>query len=106
MRRVKNTVSSQSAGSTLPVDWRESNFKLGMAVVLSVGAVLTFTVEHTFDDIQDASVTPTWFDTDGLTGLTTNDEGNIIIPVSAVRLNVTSHTSGEATITLLQAGGR
>ena len=88
----------------MPVDWRENDFKMGMGVIVT--GVLTFTVEHTFDDIQDTSIVPSWFDTDGLTGLTASNEGNINFPVSAVRLNVTAYTSGSVTLTVLQAGGR
>lgn len=104
MRRVIQTLASQTAGATLPVDWRENDFKIGMGVVVS--GALTYSVQHTFDDVQDPSVTPTWFNTDGLTSLTANDNGNIAFPVAAIRLNVTAFTSGSATLTILQAGGR
>ena len=106
MRPVIVTVSSQATSATIPVDWRENNFKLSHAVVLSGGATLTYSAEHTFDDIQDVSITPTWIATDGLTALSATEDGNIAFPVKAVRLNVTAYTSGDATLTVLQAGGR
>lgn len=104
MRPVIVTVTSQTNSATIPTDWRENDFKLSMGVVVS--GTLTYTVEHTFDDIQDPSVTPTWRATDGLTALTATDEGNINFPIRAVRLNVTAFTSGSATLTVIQAGGR
>jgi hypothetical protein len=106
MRPVSVTVSSQSTSATIPVDWRENDFKVSIGVVLSGGATLTYSVQHTFDDIQDASITPTWFDNDTLTSETATNDGNLSFPVRAVRLNVTSYTSGDATMAILQAGGR
>lgn len=106
MRPVKVTVSSQAVSATIPLDWRENDFKVALAVVLSGGAVLTYSVQHTLDDIQDSSVTPTWLDNDGLNAKTTTDDGNIAFPVKACRLNVTAFTSGTATLTVIQAGGR
>lgn len=105
MRPVRLTVGAQASSAIIPLDWREDNFKVALAVVLSAGAVLTYTVEHTFDDIQDSTVTPTWFDTDGLTALTANDESNFAFPIIACRLTVTAYTSGDATITVIQSGG-
>lgn len=103
MRPVKVTVSSQTESATIPLDWRQEDFKVALGVVLSGGAVLTYTVEHTFDDIQDASVTPTWLPNSGLDSLTATDDGNIAFPVRACRLNVTAYTSGDATLTVIQA---
>jgi len=106
MKPVTVTVSSATTSATIPLDWRENDFKVALAVVLSGGAVLTYSVQHTFDDIQDPSVTPTFFDNDGLNGKTVTDDGNIAFPVKACRLNVTAFTSGSATLTIIQAGGR
>lgn len=102
------TVGSGNEGVdiTIPTDWRENDFRLSLAVVLSAGATLTYTVEYTLDNIQDATVTPTWFATTDLDGLTASASSNIAFPVRAVRLNITSFTDGTATLTALQAGGR
>lgn len=106
MRPVTSTVSSQAAGITIPLDWRQSDFKVAIGVILSPGASLTYTVEHTFDDIQDPSVTPSWLPNDGLTAKSATDDGNIAFPVKACRLNVITYTSGSATMTIIQSGGR
>jgi hypothetical protein len=104
MRPITDAVSSQAAGTTLPMDWRNADFKVALAVVLSGGANLTYSVEHTLDDIQDATVTPTWFTNDGLSALTASADGNIAFPVTATRLNVTAFTGGTATLTVIQGG--
>ena len=109
MRPQVVTVSSQTISAPQPVNWRERNFKLGIGVALSAGAALTYSVQFTFDDNQnfdgqtDYNTNATWYDVDGLTALTANDAGNIIVPVMSLRLNVTAYTSGNATLTILQA---
>lgn len=104
MRPINVTVSSQTESATIPVDWRENDFKVSLAVVIS--GTLTYTVEHTFDNIQDPAVTPTWFPNSTLTALSANGEASLVSPVRAVRLNVTAFTSGSATLTVIQSGGR
>ena len=66
MRPIKVTVSSVAASVTIPLDWRQQDFKVALGVVLTAGASLTYTVQHTFDDIQDSTVTPTWLPNGGL----------------------------------------
>lgn len=102
------TVGSGSAGATqtIPVDWRENDFNASLAVVLSSAATMTYTVEHTIDDVQNTSVSPAWFDTANLTGLSATALSNVTFPIRAVRLNITAFTDGTATLTILQAGSR
>lgn len=104
MRPITDTVGSQTEGTTIPMDWRNADFKVALAVVLSGGANLTYSVEHTLDDIQDSTVTPAWFTNDGLSALTVSADGNIAFPVTATRLNVTAFTGGTATLTVIQGG--
>src|SRR5215210_7396483 len=82
-------------------------FAIGVgAVVNSTG--ITFTVEHTFDYTGSStfiSSNATWFPNSGLTGKSTNTDGNYAFPVSAIRANVTAGSStGTLTLTLIQAG--
>jgi hypothetical protein len=76
-------------------------------VVLSEDADLTYSVQHTLDDVFakgfDAS-TATWFDHETVVDKTASAEGKYTSPVAAVRLSVTSYTAGSAAITLVQAG--
>lgn len=101
-RPIAVTVTSATQSAWLPVDSRQTPFNVGMGVVLSGGAALTYTVEHTFDNIQDSSVSPTSFSNAGLIGKTANDDGNYAFPVRAIRLNVTAYTGGNATLTIIQ----
>ena len=80
---------------------------ISVSVALSAGAVLTYTVEHTFDDPLKEGFDPAtavWFPNATLAAQTANGDGNYAFPVTAIRLNVTSYTSGTATLTIIQAG--
>ena len=102
MRPITVNVGSQTASSWIPLDIKKTPFNVGLGIVLSIGADLTYTVEHTFDDVQDSTVTPTAFSNAGLIDRVSNDDGNYAFPVQAVRLNVTDYTSGDATLTIIQ----
>jgi hypothetical protein len=102
MRPVVRTLTGAGVSTWIPVDYRQAPFEIGIGVALSAGANLTYSVEHTFDNIQDPSVTPKAHCNEGLTSKTASDDGNYAFPVRAVRLAITTYTTGEATMTLLQ----
>lgn len=107
MQPVRVTVSSQAASRVIPLDTYADPFNVGIAVVLSAGASLTYSVQHTFDNVQANDFNPataTWFNNSGLTAKTTSLDGNYVMPVTAIRLNVTTYSSGSATMTVIQAG--
>jgi hypothetical protein len=91
------------------MNWRESDFKVGIIVGLTAGAVLTYSVQHSMDDPEsfadatDYNTNGTWLDNTDMSALTATDDGNYNFPIRAIRLNVTAYTSGSATMTLLQA---
>jgi hypothetical protein len=107
MRPISVIVSSQTSSAPIPLDHYQGPFNVGIGVTLSAGASLTYTVEHTFDDVFsptfDAS-TATWFANSSLSAKTTSLDGNYAFPVMAIRLRVTTYTSGTATMTVIQAG--
>jgi len=94
-------ISQTGTGSTawIPLDYKQSPFNVGFGV-LATGTV-TYTLEHTFDDIFDTTVTPTVFAHSTVAGQTANANSNYAFPVRAVRVTVTAGT-GEAKLTLLQ----
>jgi len=107
VRPIRVTVSSATVSAALPLDQYISPFNIGLGVSLSAGASLTYTVQHTFDDVWAAGFDPAtanWFNHATMTSKTTSFDGNYAYPVTAIRLNVTSYTSGEATLTAVQAG--
>lgn len=107
MRPVRVTVGSQAASNVIPLDTYQDPFNVSIGVVLSAGASLTYSVQHTFDDVFADNFDPataTWFTNAGLSAKTTSLDGNYTMPVTAIRLNVTTYSSGNATMTVIQAG--
>jgi len=107
MRPIRVAVNGQTASRVIPLDTYQVPFNVSIGVVLSVGASLTYSVEHTFDNVQADGFDPstaTWFSNAGLSTKTTSLDGNYSFPVTAMRLNVTTYSSGTATMTVIQAG--
>lgn len=94
------TVDSQTTSPWIPLDDNQAAFNVSVAV--AVTGTLTYTVQFTLDNIQDPSITPVAFDMADLTGKTTDASTSLRSSVKAVRLNVTSYTSGTATIGVRQ----
>lgn len=51
MRSPYLTLSAVGATPWVPIDWTQPAFSLGVGVVLSEDAALTYTVQHTFDPL-------------------------------------------------------
>jgi hypothetical protein len=96
-------ISQTGAGSTsaVPLDHYQSPFNVGIGVVVS--GTVDYTIQHTYDDVLDAAVTPTWFNNATIVTKTANFDGGYTLPVRAVRLTVNSG-AGTATATIIQAG--
>jgi hypothetical protein len=103
MRRVVQSVTGVANGATIPVSNESISFGVGFGVVVS--GTITYTVQHTFDDIYNPAVTPTWFNHAFVNAQTSNMDGNYAFPVAAVRVIGTAGT-GTATITMLFNGGQ
>lgn len=107
MRPIRQTVSELGVSAPIPLDIYIAPFQIGVGTTLSAGAALTYKLQYTYDDVFapsfDAS-TATWFDSTDITGETTVTSTVFEVPCTAIRLNVTAHTSGSATINVIQAG--
>lgn len=104
MRR--STLSQTGTGQTnvyVP-DVNKNPFNIGLGVTVS--GTVTYTVQHTFDDVFASGFDPssaTWFDHPTLAADTANADGNYAYPVTGIRVSVTAGT-GTATLTIIQAG--
>lgn len=94
-------ISITGTGTTawIPLDYKQNPFNIGLGIV--VNGTITYDIEHTFDNVFDASVTPTAFKHSTLVAQTANKDGNYAFPVRAVRVNNTAGT-GSTTLTILQ----
>lgn len=95
-------------GDTTPVLFNmyagPMNIALG-ATIMSGAA--TYTVQYTFDDVNEAGYNPAtgnWVDHPYLTAKATSSDSNIAYSVLAVRLRVTAGT-GTVRLAVIQAGG-
>lgn len=91
-----------------PTDYRAEQFNIGFGVTLSSGANLTYTVQHTFDDVQASDFleyTANTFNNDTVAGETTAQDGNYTNPPTAIRLAITAHTAGSVTLRIVPNGG-
>ena len=101
MRAKKITVTGTGTSAWIPLDNKQAPFNVGIGCVI-VSGTATYSVEHTFDDIWDTTVTPVAFQNSGITAQTTNKDGNYAAPVKAIRLNVTAGTSPVVAMTIIQ----
>jgi len=92
------TVGTNGTLRTAPfvLNYAESG-NVGFGVALSSGASLTYSIQHTFDDLQaspTAYQTATWFNNSYVNGATGNADGNYMFGVTAMSLLITAYTSG------------
>ena len=101
MRPVVVSKTGTGSSAVIPLDPYQNPFNVGIGVVVS--GTVNYTIQHTFDNVQGSSVTPTWFSHASLVNLTANADGNYAFPVTAVKILVNSG-AGSATATIVQAG--
>lgn len=101
MRPVSYTLTGVQNGAVIPVDHGSAPTNIGIGV--KVTGTITYTVQHTFDDIWDPNATLTWFDHPTLKALSANGDGNYASPPRGIRLITTAGT-GTAAISLVQSG--
>lgn len=101
MRPVVVSATAVTTSPVVPVDRYISPVNIGLGVTVS--GTVTYTIQHTFDDVFDSTVTPIWLNHATLVALTANADGNYAFPIRAIRINNTAGT-GTTTLTILQAG--
>lgn len=101
MRPIVLTKTGVGSSGLAALDHYISPFNVGIGVVVS--GTVNYSVQHTFDNIQDATVTPTWFTHPTLVSQAVNDDGTYNFPVMGVKVLINSGT-GTATATVIQAG--
>ena len=103
MRPISVTVTGVNNSAPIPMDYTLPNFSVGIGCVIS--GTVTYTVEHTFDDIWSPTfnaATATWFPNTGLTAKSANTDGNYAFPVRAIRLRISAGT-GSVTMHVIQS---
>lgn len=103
MRPVTVTSSGVSTSTVVPIDYLQTAFAVGFGAVVTGAA--TYTIQHTFSDVLDSTVTPVWFDHETLVGQTTSQDGNYAFPIRGIRINQTAG-AGSVALTVLQGNPR
>lgn len=106
MRAVVQTVTGAGVSAPIPLDNYISPFNVGFGVIVSAGATVSYTIQHTFDDVFATNFNPataTWFPHEDLVTETANQDGNYAFPIVAMRVNVAS-SNGTVTLKAIQAG--
>lgn len=97
------TMSSSGTSDFLLVDPNVHPFQVSVSVYLSSGASITYTVEHTAHILTKPTDTVDIIETANMAGKTVSADQNYIVPISGIRLSVTSYTSGTASLIVRQA---
>lgn len=105
MARVQERALAASGASTpIVLNHFPAPFNAGFGVVKGGTGDITYSVQHTFDDVGGGA-TATWFDHSLVSGKTASVDGSYLYPVMAVRLAVTAVSGAvTATLKLVQAG--
>jgi hypothetical protein len=105
-RSTRQTLTGTGSTAPVPLSLHLTPFNVSVAVIVSPAATVSFTVEHTFDDVFAASFTPaaaTWFPHSDIAADTANVAGNYAFPVTAVRLTASAN-DGMLSFVVTQAG--
>jgi hypothetical protein len=98
--------SALSASGTFICDYINPVASMGYGFTVSSGASLTYKLQHTYDDVFDASQSgssaKTWFDDATTTGKTAAFNYSMTNAVRGSRIVLTVYTSGTVTGTLVQ----
>lgn len=104
MRPVRVSVTGVGSSAVVPPDYMLNPFNIGVEVMVT--GTVTYTVQHTFDDVFAANFNPataTWLSHTTLVNQTTTQASNYAFAVTGIRVTVTAGT-GTAEMTLVQSG--
>jgi hypothetical protein len=106
MRPVRVTLTAAGVSAPIILDTYRAPFSVGIGVTKT--GTVSYSVQYTYDDVFSSSFDPTtagWFTMSGFPGGTAaSADGTISSPVTAVRLNAATITSGSLVMTVIQAG--
>ena len=101
---VADRAVSPFYSSVVPVQLGSAPLNIGIACIVT--GTVTYSVQHTFDDVFAANFDPStavWFDHPTLVAQTGNKDGNYSAPPRGVRVFATAGT-GSVRMVLVQSG--
>lgn len=103
---MNRTTTGVSVSAPAVFDFFRGSFQVGIGCIVT--GTVTYTIQHTFDDIfNTAAASCVWFNHDdaGLVAATANANGNFAFPITAARINQTAG-SGTVVARFIQTGLR
>lgn len=94
--------TTTGAKTSVSLDWARIDFSASYVVIVPAGTTATVAVEYTYDDVNDATITPVWISPTGYTAITATKEGELLTPRRAIRLNIAAITGGPVRFVVLQ----
>jgi hypothetical protein len=104
---IKVGTNTKGSSAWVPIDRNVTPINIGIGCEITSGASLNYTVEHTYDDIQDATVltgTVHVFAHSSIASKTADFEGSYSAPINAFRITLNTWTSGTVRMNSIQAG--
>ena len=93
---VADGTAASTATGWIPLDQFSTPFNVGFGVVIGTLASGSFSVQHTFDDVLDPSVTPVAFDHSTVSGKQANIDGNYAFAMAAIRFKIMSASGNDS----------
>jgi len=106
MRPVRITLTAAGVSAPVILDTYRNPFSVAIGVTKT--GTVDYSVQYTYDDVFSSSFVPStasWFTMSAFPLTTaTSKDGSLSSPVTAVRLNAVTITSGSLVMTVIQAG--
>lgn len=99
MRPISATYTTTGIQTAVGLDWQIVPFSVSYAITKGGSPTFSLTVDHTYDNLNDPSITPVWF---AGTAVTDAAEGVFTAPVQFIRVNIASLSGGTVTLKVLQ----
>lgn len=98
------TLTAGTSGGA-PQPMNVNNTVVGVGIACYVTGTVNYTVYHTYDNIEDTTITPVWFQhgVSNMVNATGDQESNFVIPIGAVQVILNSGT-GSVITRIIQQG--
>lgn len=105
MRPIRFSLSAVGVSAPIPLDIHIKPFSVSVNAALSGGTTATYNFQHTYDNVFSPTFDPATADWNNSPTVTDDDtQVAYTLPVTAVRLNVSTITGTTVNVTIVQAG--
>lgn len=99
----RHILAATTAFPAVPLNIHDGNAQTNWAVSLDGSGSAAYSVQFTLDEVMKGDVSAVWFDS--VSGQTATNHGSITVPITGIRLNMTTvSASSNATFRVVQSG--